>query len=480
MSSIGETTEVGFILSGIKILEDLKPETLSDIARRVKLTSYQSGEKLIRRGRISDRLIIIFSGEVEVVIPDMLRGVARRVNLQKGAVVGEISLLTRIPASSEVIALTDTSVLYLDRKDFEALVEQHKSFADTMTSLISERMAFNGGINKVGNYHLLNKLGEGSMAIVFNAYDSNLERDVAIKMLKYNLSHDKEFLIRFEREAKTIAGLNHPNIVNVYEIINEFSTRFMVMEKLSGMDLAAILKQKGTFNSSQTRFILYQVALALEYAHNHGEHGIVHRDIKPSNIIINPHNHVKITDFGIARPARGGSTEKIEGTPHYLAPEIIQSKPVDGRADIYAMGIMGFHMLSGSPPFTAKSLPAILDMHVRQKPPNIRNYCQGIDEDLAQFIDQALVKDVDKRISNWRTIKSLLKPGGRHDQLRVAQNEIVFVTRMVDSSYQDAAGVINSLKKVLEQTGIEHSINLLREDRGEDTMDLFPVNPDET
>ncbi len=167
------------------------------------------------------------------------------------------------------------------------------------------------------------------------------------------------------------------------------------------MDLSAVLKQKHRLSLAQTRRILTQVAAALEYAHNEG---IVHRDVKPSNIIINQFNHVKITDFGLAKPP-DDKNENIEGSPHYLAPEIIQSLPVDGRADIYAMGIMAFHMLTGSPPFTAQSLDKILNMHVNQRSTDIHSYRNDIDQDMALFIERALEKDASKRINSWKHIK---------------------------------------------------------------------------
>ena len=474
MSAIGETSEVGFILNGIDILQGIESEALRDIARSVELASFNSGEKLIARGQKGERMYMIFSGEVEVLIPDVIRGAEKKVTLSKGAIVGEISLLTKKPYSADVIASTDTSVLYLNSKVFYRLIKSHKSFASRMSNLVSERMVQNGGINQVGNYQLLKRLGEGSMAIVFQAYDPVLERDVAIKMLKYELSHDQDFLSRFAREAKIIARLNHPNIVNVHEVLNELSTSFMVMERLAGMDLSAVLKQKHRLSLVQTRRILTQVAAALEYAHNEG---IVHRDVKPSNIIINQFNHVKITDFGIAKPAND-KTANIEGSPYYLAPEIIQSLPVDGRADIYAMGVMAFHMLTGSPPFRAQSLDKILDMHVNQRPPDIHNYRDNVDQEMALFIQQALEKDVSKRINDWKEIRKLLKPINRSKTIQVTEDDVVFLTRLKGSSYKNAAEIISALKDTVTSAGVEHEISIQREEATEETMTIIAVNPD--
>jgi serine/threonine protein kinase len=478
MNDIVSTQEIERFLGGIKILKDIESEAIQDIAASVRSRYFEAGQTIISRGQTSERLYIIFGGEVQVLIPDILRGGERKVILTRGAMLGEVSLLTKRPYSADVTALKDTSLLFLDLANFDRLIETHKSFAKMMSHMVGGRMSLNGGINQVGKYKLLDKLGESNMSIVFNAFDPDLEREVAIKMLKYELSHDPEFLTRFKYEARTIAGLNHPNIVDVYEILEELSTGFMVMEKLSGLTLAEVLKQKVSLSVMQTRRILFQVANALHYAHTNKGHGIVHRDIKPSNIIINVYNHVTITDFGIAQPP-ASKADNIEGSPHYLAPEVIQSKPVDGRADIYAMGILGFHLLTGSPAFPAKSVDKILDMHVNQKPPDIRKLVPDIDDNLASFIEQALEKDVSHRISDWNEIKRLLSPTAGKQQVKVNHDEIVFLTRLQDASYQDVARVINKLKSVLEEIGLQYKINMEREDKSEETMSIIAINPND-
>ena len=298
------------------------------------------------------------------------------------------------------------------------------------------------------------------MATVFNAWDQELEREVAIKMLKYKLAYDDTFLDRFEQEAKTIASLNHPNIVNMFEVIDEFSTRFIVMEKLHGQDLSAILEEKGAFSVAQTREILFQVANALQYAHNHGEQGIVHRDIKPSNIVIDAYGNIKLTDFGIAGPPQDKEVN-IEGSPSYLAPEIINGDMFDGRADIYALGVMAFHMLTNSLPFSAGTLGKLLKMQVNQKPPDIRIACPEIDEGLAVFIDSALSKDVDERISDWGEIRRILKPSNQFN-LMLDPDELAVIIRFRDTGYQRSGSFINAMQKLLQEENINHQIEMHR------------------
>ena len=378
--------------------------------------------------------------------------------LKKGEVVGEISLLINANYSADIEALVKTTAFYLDRDQFKKLIEKHQDFAEVMTQLMTSRMAQNGGINRVGKYELRDKLGEGNMATVFNAWDPELEREVAIKMLKYKLAYNDNFLDRFEREARTIASLNHPNIVNVFEVIDEFSTRFIVMEKLHGQDLSIILNAKGAFGIAETREILSQVASALQYAHNQGDAGIVHRDIKPSNIVIDTYGNIKLTDFGIASTPRDKEVN-IEGTPSYLAPEIINGDALDGRADIYALGVMAFHMLTTSFPFSASTLAKLLAMQVSQKPPDIRNACPEIDEDLAGFIESALSKDPDDRISDWEEIRRILKPAGQF-KLSLDPNELAVNIRFRDTSYQQSAGFINAMQKLLKEEEINHQIEM--------------------
>jgi serine/threonine-protein kinase len=298
------------------------------------------------------------------------------------------------------------------------------------------------------------------MATVFNAWDPELEREVAIKMLKYKLAFNEKFLHQFEQEARTIASLNHPNIVHVFEVINAFSTRFIVMEKLHGQDLSAILKDKGAFGLVETREILFQLSSALQYAHSHGDKGIVHRDIKPSNIVIDSYGNIKLTDFGIAGPPQDKEVN-IEGTPSYIAPEIINGDLLDGRADIYALGVMAFHMLTSSLPFSASTLGRLLKMQVAQKPPDIRKARPDIDDGLAGLIESALSKEPDDRISNWNEIREILRPANQF-KLVLDPDELALIIRFRDTSYQQSAGIINSMQKLLQDEDINHQLEMHR------------------
>jgi serine/threonine protein kinase len=457
-----ETDEIALILAGVKILQDLDVDIIDDIAALSRDTNFEQGDLVIKAGTIGERIYFICNGNVEVQIPDAAGGIKRRIKLSKGDVVGEISLLVMTSYSADIVALTDTAAIYLDRQCFHELIDKHPGFAEVMSQLMTSRMAHIGGINQVGKYELRGKLGEGSMATVFNAWDPDLEREVAVKMLKYRLSYSEDFLNRFKREAKTIASLNHPNIITVFEIIDAFSTRFIVMEKLYGRDLAACLEEDGAFGLAKTRDILSQIAGALHYAHNHGEKGIVHRDIKPSNIVIDDYGNIKLTDFGIASPPENKEV-KIHGTPSYLAPEIIRGDVFDGRADIYAMGVMAFRMLTDSLPFNALTLTKMLQMQVEQKAPDIRNACPAIDSEFAGFIDSALCKEPDDRISDWVKIRDILKPSTRLN-LMLDPDELAVLIRFRDTSYQQSEKLISTMQKLMQEEGINHDIEMHRGD----------------
>ncbi len=449
------------LLAKIDIFAELDKITRKDIARYFKIDRYNEGQKLIESGQTADRFFIILSGTVELKVPDLIGRKQRKVALGEGAVLGEIGLLTNTPYNLDAVAEDKTVVFYLDREAFSELLKKHKSFATKMTRLMGTRMAHDGGINQVGRYTLTREIGEGNMAKVFEGYDPTLDRHVALKMLKYDLANDEDFLKRFDHEAKVIAKLNHPNIVNVYETVREYSTSFIVMERLWGKDLDQILKDNGPLSIAEARRILYEVICALEYAHSQGEKGIIHRDIKPANIFVDDDGQVTLTDFGVAKPPTDVVTTVL-GTPKYLAPEIIKGEPFDGAVDIYSVGIMAFTILTGKPPFSAGSLTELLAMQVYEEHPDIRTYRPNIDDDLKNFIDSALIKDPKQRISDWDRIKELLKPGSGRELPRIGQDDIAFVTRIHNSSYQDTALIIKKLKQILEEEKLDHHIEMIK------------------
>src|SRR5216117_2159365 len=189
-------------------------------------------------------------------------------------------------------------------------------------------------------YEIVEELGRGGMAIVFKAKEKQLDREVAIKVLPFSLAFDKEFVERFQREARTSAKLEHPNIIPIYRVGKSGRVIFFVMKFLRGKPLSSVLAARGTLAPAEIRQVLAQVARALAYAHRSG---IVHRDIKPDNIMFDEHGLAMVTDFGIAKAATGGKltgTGMSIGTPHYRSPEQARAQPLAGRRDLYSLGVV--------------------------------------------------------------------------------------------------------------------------------------------
>jgi hypothetical protein len=221
----------------------------------------------------------------------------------------------------------------------------------------------------VGPYRILEQLGRGGMATVHKAYEAALDRDVALKVLPAEFLHDETFAERFQREAKVVARLEHPNIVPIHAFGIEGGVPWMAMRLVPGGTLSALIK-KQRLEASRVVAILRGVAEALDYAH---AKGIVHRDVKPQNVLLDEHERVYLADFGISRMVEGSSaltaTGMISGTPHYMSPEQATGKKVDHRADLYALGIVAYEMLTGRVPFAADTPVAVLLKHVTEPLP---------------------------------------------------------------------------------------------------------------
>jgi tRNA A-37 threonylcarbamoyl transferase component Bud32 len=259
----------------------------------------------------------------------------------------------------------------------------------------------------LGVYEVLEPLGRGGMADVYKGYHPRLDRHVAIKVLPAEIAVDVDFRQRFEREARAVAGLKHSNIVQVFDFGDMDGLYYMVMEYIAGKDLAYLIRENNILSLTQALFFLRDIANALDYAHSQG---LVHRDVKPSNVLLEPAGYTPagsplyraiLSDFGIVRLLGdgGGMTQStMVGTLDYMAPEQIHgSRNVDGRADIYALGVMTYQMLTGQLPFASRNIGAILMAHLQQSPPDPRKLAPELPERAAQAIIQALAKDPAQR-----------------------------------------------------------------------------------
>jgi serine/threonine-protein kinase len=218
-------------------------------------------------------------------------------------------------------------------------------------------------------YEILDELGRGGMAIVFKAKEKQLDREVAIKVLPFSLAFDREFVERFQREARTSAQLEHPNIIPIYRVGKSGRIIYFVMKFLRGKPLSNILAARGSLPPGEIKKVLAEVSRALSYAH---KKEIVHRDIKPDNIMFDEHGHAVVTDFGIAKAASGGKltgTGMSIGTPHYMSPEQAKAQPLDGRSDLYSLGVVAYQCLTGGVPFDGEDSFSIGYKHIMEEIP---------------------------------------------------------------------------------------------------------------
>lgn len=251
----------------------------------------------------------------------------------------------------------------------------------------------------IGRYQIIEELGRGGMATVYHAYDPSFERDVAIKVLPQAFLHDELFRARFEREAKTVAALEHSAIVPVYDFGEESGQPYIVMRMMKGGDLNQKL-EKGALTVEEAAKIVINLASALDAAH---AKGIVHRDLKPGNILFDQYGNALLSDFGIARLTQGSHTltgENIIGTPAYMSPEQVQGdEELDGRSDLYALGILFYQMLIGETPYQATTPAKVMMKHILEPVPSFSQVKPDLSPLVERWLQRILAKDPDERFA---------------------------------------------------------------------------------
>jgi len=259
---------------------------------------------------------------------------------------------------------------------------------------------------QLGEFKLLRRLGKGGMADVWLAEQTFLKRNVALKLLRSDLMEDSSYVARFEREAKAAAGLNHPNIVQVYTFGAEKGQHFIAQEYVHGQTLKSLLVKRGPLELPLALMIMRQVAAALQAA---GEQGIVHRDIKPENIMINRKGEVKVADFGLAQ-LQGGERLNLTqegvtmGTPLYMSPEQVCGQAVDQRSDIYSFGVMAFHMLTGSPPFEGGNAVSVAVKHLHESPQDLAEIRPDLPPAVCAIVRRMIAKSPEDRYQDAQSV----------------------------------------------------------------------------
>ena len=273
---------------------------------------------------------------------------------------------------------------------------------------------------QLGHYDIVAELGRGGMGVVYKGYEPALNRYVAIKVLAESLAHDESVKERFLREARSMAALNDPHIIQIYFIGEDAGQTFFVMEFVEGESLGSLLKREGKLAPEQAARVIFQTAQGLATAH---DKGVIHRDIKPGNLMIGARGQVKIADFGIALVTQDfskklTSTGEFVGTPGYLSPEVCLGKPVDQRSDIFSLGIVLFEMLTGRMPFTDESPLGLMLEVVKAEIPDVRQLNQEVDPELSRILAKMIAKEPADRYQSCQELAAELQ---RHPALASGQ-----------------------------------------------------------
>ncbi len=309
------------------------------------------------------------------------------------------------------------------------------------------------GIFIADRYEIVGKVGTGGMADVYKAKDHTLGRFVGIKVLKQEFSEDVNFVTKFRTEAQSAAGLEHPNIVNIYDVGSENAIHYIVMEYVEGITLKTYIEKKGQLSFKEAVSIAIQVGRGIEAAHN--KH-IIHRDIKPQNIIISTEGKVKVTDFGIARAASSNTINSdVMGSVHYASPEQARNGFVDGKSDIYSLGIVMYEMVTGRVPFDGESTVAIAIQHLQEEMIRPSAYAPDLPVSLEKIIIKCTQKSPDRRYDSIGDLlidlkKALISPNedfvvmvpvGQQDKTKVMkQEEVESIKEQTRNMYfEDAA-----------------------------------------
>lgn len=325
-------------------------------------------------------------------------------------------------------------------------------------------------------YEIVGKVGAGGMSDVYKAKDHILSRFVAVKVLKPEFSEDRNFVTKFRTEAQSAAGLEHPNIVNIYDVGSEDGLHYIVMEYVEGITLKTYVEKKGQLSFKESVSIAIQVARGIESAHN--KH-LIHRDIKPQNIIISTEGKVKVTDFGIARAASSNTiSADVMGSVHYASPEQARNGFVDGRSDIYSLGIVMYEMVTGRIPFDGDTTVAVALQHLQEEMTPPSEYAPSLPISMEKIILKCTQKNPDRRYQNIEELlndlrKALINP----------DEDFVVIAPLVDNGKTKIISDTELEQISKERRGIipdAEETELLAEDEDDDAdLDVEDIDEDE-
>jgi CRP-like cAMP-binding protein/tRNA A-37 threonylcarbamoyl transferase component Bud32 len=398
-------------LRGIEAFRTLSRSDAKRLLAGTTRETFAPRTRILRRGDPGDAMYVVVEGGVEIPVPGPDGRTRFVAYLRPGDLFGEMALLTGAPRSADVLVAGETpcTCLVMRKEAVHELLDAHPPAAAFLTEILGRRLLEDQALSRFGKYRVVGEIARGAMATVFEGWHPHLARGVAIKMLSHGMVHRSDFAERFRNEAKVLAALRHPGIVEVYDLDEAFGTYFIVMERLQGTDLERLASSAGPLPADDVRRTLVDVARALEHAH---AKGVIHRDVKPSNVFRLPDGTHRLVDFGIATgPVKASEEEEILCSPAYVAPEVVEGRRVDGRSDLYSLGILAFRLLAGRPPFPGTDYQALFDAHVGTPFPDVSQAVPGIPEDLRTFVERATQKRPTDRFAGAAEVVAHLAPG---------------------------------------------------------------------
>ena len=391
---------------GLPLFAGMEESALARFQAAMEPVEFARGEQILTQGEPGEHMFVLDIGKVRIAVRDAAGVVIFEKIAEAPAIFGEMALITKEPRTATISAEGPVHCLRIGKPAIVELFARHPNTGVFLTRLVGERLMETSGIRKVGKYEVVGRLGSGGVATVFEARHPSLGTPVALKMLSHALVFDQTFSDHFDEEARLVASLDHDNIVRVLDIEHAYGTKFIVMEKLTGDLLESLIDNGPQLEWQNARRILREICGALAYSH---AHGLIHRDIKPANVFLLADGKVKLLDFGIATRPGGTTGGKIIGTPYYMSPEQICNLPVDGRSDLYSLGILAYELLARELPFDGDTLPELLRRHIQEPLPEIRDRVPDIPDDLREFIRRACEKRPEDRFQSCKDAQAFLK-----------------------------------------------------------------------
>jgi tRNA A-37 threonylcarbamoyl transferase component Bud32 len=430
-----------------QLFESVHRVLVCPLLNSLTYSQISAGEKFIIQGTRSDAFYIIQRGSCTARVDqnEKPQPVGR---LQEGDHIGEMAMLTDQPQSVHIKAETDMELWGLARTQFDNIAAEHPELRNYLTELLVERFSSWRPTTKkrIGKYYITDIIGHGTNSIVYKGIHADLNIPVAVKMIRHELAMDSDFIESYPKRAKGIVALNHRNIVKVYDIVAQYRTYFVITELMEGETLASLIERWKTIPIPQATSFLIYICAGLAYAH---EQDIFHETLKPSNLYVSQSGSLKILDFGLGCPTVTRAVN-FPGTAAYMSPEQIRSDTVDGRSDIYALGMIAYEMLTGKRSSVEDTTRTAMDMPAKHNVPDLAGQVPGLPEILRRFIIKACAENPDNRYQNaTAALKDLLvlaKSYGLESEIQTSEKRKMMNLILLYNENQQLA-----LKRLLEE-----------------------------